>query len=626
MKLVHNLCSFGCSPRYLLFICSTLLVAALIPITAGGSTHRSPLENRPMQEFEEEIATTTFKGNLSERDLWRIWHAERFIETPAACLKHDSLTSAIEQLTTAYPEVESRVIGRSFEGRAIRRLEIGSGERRILLWSQMHGDEPSATPALLDLIEFLMKHRSQEQVRRILETFELHLVPMLNPDGAERFERRNAQGIDINRDALNLATPEGRLLKKLRAELEPFLAFNLHDQNRRTMLPDTGKLSTMSVLAVSGDEAGTLTEGRRRAMRACSAIVAKTDFHLEGRIGRYDEDWSPRAFGDNITAWGTPVVLIESGGVPPGHPLSDLTALNFVSLFSVLDQLAADDLASYDETTYRELPRTGQGFSDVVLRGGRVLQPGSTTPYRADIAFNRIVPERTPDTCAISTATYSDATRGMRPTSAFVTEVGDARYEVGGRELESPRSIFLRPLTVAIGSEELNSFVGDVDSSTQARNLLPLGERLVALGVGTVHLPEEASGLAETTTALAHSKNLALPRLSIDHDRPSQVSRLDHDVLLAVSELDSSTIPRTIAQVIALLAGTTQTTDLSDWIETGERERIQPGSRADLLEVVSKPSASSDTDLLQFVVTSLFLGGQHLDTSALVDGLDRANP
>ena len=35
------------------------------------------------------------------------------------------------------------------------------------------------------------------------------MVPMLNPDGAERFQRRNAQGIDINRDALLLQSPEG---------------------------------------------------------------------------------------------------------------------------------------------------------------------------------------------------------------------------------------------------------------------------------------------------------------------------------------------------------------------------------------------------------------------------------
>ena len=55
----------------------------------------------------------------------------------------------------------------------------------------------------------------------ILSTLTLHVVPMLNPDGAERFQRRNAQSIDINRDALRLQTPEGRALKALRDRLQP---------------------------------------------------------------------------------------------------------------------------------------------------------------------------------------------------------------------------------------------------------------------------------------------------------------------------------------------------------------------------------------------------------------------
>ncbi len=56
----------------------------------------------------------------------------------------------------------------------------------------------------------------------------IRAVPMLNPDGAELFQRRNLQFIDINRDALALATPEGKLLKKLRDEWQPDIGFNLH--------------------------------------------------------------------------------------------------------------------------------------------------------------------------------------------------------------------------------------------------------------------------------------------------------------------------------------------------------------------------------------------------------------
>jgi murein tripeptide amidase MpaA len=80
----------------------------------------------------------------------------------------------------------------------------------------MHGDEPTATAALFDVFEYLRRHRDEPIVRRILSQLTLHVVPMLNPDGAERFQRRNAQSIDVNRDALRLQTPEGRALKQLR--------------------------------------------------------------------------------------------------------------------------------------------------------------------------------------------------------------------------------------------------------------------------------------------------------------------------------------------------------------------------------------------------------------------------
>ena len=39
-----------------------------------------------------------------------------------------------------------------------------------------------------------------------------------------------------------------------------------------------------------------------------------------GQIGRYDEEFEVRAFGDNLTLWGTPVVLIETGPFPSAEP------------------------------------------------------------------------------------------------------------------------------------------------------------------------------------------------------------------------------------------------------------------------------------------------------------------
>jgi hypothetical protein len=307
-------------------------------------------------------------------------------------------------------------VGRSVEGREIHLLTLGRGPRRILLWSQMHGDEPSATPALLDVAETLLS--GDPQWETVLENLTLLVVPMLNPDGAERYGRRNAQAIDVNRDALHLSTPEGRLLKALRDRFTPELGFNLHDQNRRTAVGDTGVLATIALLAVAGDAKGTLTPGRARAKRVAAAVARTLAPFVPGGIARYDEDWNPRAFGDNITAWGTPVVLIESGGVPAGLALTDLTRLNYVALLAVLRGLATDDLATENPVVYEQLKRNeDDSWVDTLVTGGRILQPPASSPYRADVGFD--VLEEDPVVAACSDPGPAGRSR--------IREIGDGR-------------------------------------------------------------------------------------------------------------------------------------------------------------------------------------------------------
>ena len=172
--------------------------------------------------------------------LWEIWPEARFETTAAPCLRHSQLMESLQRLESRYKgELRVQEIGQSVLGRPIQLVTLGRGDEKILLWSQMHGDEPSATPALLDIASYLLEHADDPVARSILDKYTLLMIPMLNPDGAEVYERYNAQGIDINRDALRLVTPEGRILKRIRDEYEPMLGFNLHDQNRRHAVGDT---------------------------------------------------------------------------------------------------------------------------------------------------------------------------------------------------------------------------------------------------------------------------------------------------------------------------------------------------------------------------------------------------
>jgi hypothetical protein len=461
-------------------------------------------------------AVFVFSGaapGFSPQALWEAWPERRFVTTPAPCLRHAELLDRLRALEARHRgRLAAEEVGRSVQGRSIHLVTLGTGPRKVLLWSQMHGDEPSATPALLDLADNLLAWDAPEP-RAILEGLTLVMVPMLNPDGAERYGRRNAQAVDVNRDALALTTPEGRLLKAVRDRFHPELGFNLHDQNRRATVGDTRVLATISLLAVAGDREGTLTPGRARAKRVCSAIVRTLEPFVPGGVGRYDEDWNPRAFGDNLTAWGTPVVLIESGGVPPGRPLTDLTRLNYVALLAALHGLARDDLAGETPELYEGLPRNQDNlWTDVLLEGGRVWQPGAGEPYRADVAFDLLDDDPLLARCA----------EPGWPGASRIREVGD------GRLLGTARRVDVGGRLVA------PAFVGSV-RGLGARSWLTR-EALAAAGrLGVAQLRWHVAP-ADRPRALAHAIPLAAP------GKPS-IEVVDADAPASLLEIGSPPAP-----------------------------------------------------------------------------------
>jgi len=64
------------------------------------------------------------------------------------------------------------------------------------------GMNPTATQAIFDILNFLESDDFMNRKRRHIKQCNASILPMLNPDGAEIFTRRNTLGIDINRDAL----------------------------------------------------------------------------------------------------------------------------------------------------------------------------------------------------------------------------------------------------------------------------------------------------------------------------------------------------------------------------------------------------------------------------------------
>ncbi len=335
--------------------------------------------------------------DIDPKGLAEIWEKEHVSPADPYSLKHVDLIERLRRFAAEYPEI-SRLdkAGTSVEGRDIMLLSLGHGPQKILLWSQMHGDEPTATSSLLDIAYFLARHPQDPWVAGILERYTLLCVPMLNPDGAQKMQRRNAQGIDINRDARVLQTAEGKILKELRDRHTPFLGFNLHNQNSLTTVGDTGKVATIALLAVASDKAPEKTEDGSHppflAKQVTAVLYDALAPFVYGHISRYDEGFNPRAFGDNLTLWGTPVVLVESGGNPSGQPANFGVKLNFVGLLAALNSLATGKIQNANPAVFDALKMNSDTpIFDLLLRNAWICNGTGAPLFQGDVAIRRDV-------------------------------------------------------------------------------------------------------------------------------------------------------------------------------------------------------------------------------------------
>jgi hypothetical protein len=288
-------------------------------------------------------------------------------------------------------------IGKSMQGRSLRTVTFGNGKTKVLLWSQMHGDESTATMALADIFNFLAAQGSDPLRDRLKQGLTIVFIPMLNPDGAQLSQRRNAAAIDVNRDARRLSTPEARALKAERDRLQPDFGFNLHDQNARTRVGPNGKQAGIALEVPAYSDDGSYNDVRTRGRLVAATLAKMFQSRIPGRVAKYDETFNPRAFGDNMHKWGTSTVLIESGALPDDPEKQKLRTLNAAAILGVLDAIATGSYANADPATYESLESNEGGAHNILVLGGKLVLPGEE-PILMDLAvdFDDAVAHRGP--------------------------------------------------------------------------------------------------------------------------------------------------------------------------------------------------------------------------------------
>lgn len=258
----------------------------------------------------------------------------------------------------------------SEEGRSISCYKLGEGDKKILIWSQMHGNESTGTKALIDVSNLLFTN-----VNKYFPNVSIYFVPMLNPDGSEVFTRVNARGVDLNRDAVNYVSKELKFLKSLLDDIQPDYCINLHDQRNIFNPTGSSKPATISFLAPSENESREITTSRIETMKAISYVYDKLKMDLPDQIGRYSDEFYPTATGDNFQKMGYPTILVEAGHYPGDLPREKTRYFNFLVLVYLLEFV--NNVADAENAPYKSyftIPENDNKCFDFIDRNVEVSE------------------------------------------------------------------------------------------------------------------------------------------------------------------------------------------------------------------------------------------------------------
>jgi len=283
----------------------------------------------------------------------------------------DHIQPLLDKLNT---NNQVKLIGHSVLNKPIYSYEIGTGETRIYLWSQMHGNESTTTKALFDFINVL--NSGSDFAEKMLKTFTFYAIPILNPDGAALYTRENANKIDLNRDSQNLTQPESNVLRAVFDTFKPHYCFNLHDQRTIFGAGDTGKPATVSFLSPSYNEERAINDNRLKAINIIAGINDVLQEYIPGQVGRFDDSFNINCIGDTFQFLGVPTILFEAGHFQNDYDREITRKFLFFSLISSFKLLSENDLVDNRINDYLNISQNKVVFYDFMYKNIKINYDG----------------------------------------------------------------------------------------------------------------------------------------------------------------------------------------------------------------------------------------------------------
>lgn len=175
---------------------------------------------------------------------------------------YEDMTNFLQKLVREFPLITRLYsIGKSVQGRSIWVLEISdhpgkheSGEPEFKYIAGIHGNELAGKDLLLELAQHLCEdYESRPNIAKLINQTRIHILPLLNPDGAEDavigdcnadVGKLNANGVDLVQDFPdesegNVTQPESKALVAWMKESPFVLSASLHGGSLVVSFPFT---------------------------------------------------------------------------------------------------------------------------------------------------------------------------------------------------------------------------------------------------------------------------------------------------------------------------------------------------------------------------------------------------
>jgi hypothetical protein len=329
---------------------------------------------------------------------------------------------ALEHIEPLLAKYKAQIIGKSVLEKPIYKLQFGTGKTKILMWSQMHGNESTTTKALFDFIN--MAHSNTDFGKKLQSEFTFCILPMLNPDGCSLYTRENANGIDLNRDAQNLSQPESIVLRKTFDEFKPDYCYNLHDQRTIYAVADTNNPATVSFLAPAYNEDRDVNDVRIKAMNVIVAMNKALQQYIPNQVGRFDDSFNFNCVGDTFQYFNSPTILFEAGHFPNDYEREITRKYIFTALVSGLEYFYENDIVHNEIEDYLKIPQNKVAFYDFVYKNVKINYDNNKKSINFASQFKEVLKN------------------GEITFEAFITQVDDLENYFGHVEIDAKGEIY----------------------------------------------------------------------------------------------------------------------------------------------------------------------------------------